>query len=152
MIAVSGTQTDVSGGPCMQISVLSTATGVGGGAFFVPLFNLLVNFGEQRQTCTSTSPAVQHMQGGYKQTGTPGYPRRCLGPHADVEDAGAISAAVIAMGSLAGVSVALLARHPHFCDQPLIDFDLALVLLPVVLLGVSVGAFAWASPSACRAC
>ena len=59
--------------------------------------------------------------------------------HADVEDAGALSAAVIAGGSLAGVGVALLARHPDFCDQPLIDFELALILLPVVLLGVSVG-------------
>ena len=36
--------------------------------------------------------------------------------------------------------MALLARDPTFCDQPLIDFDLALILLPVVLLGVSVGA------------
>ena len=60
--------------------------------------------------------------------------------HADVEAAGALSAAVIAFGSLAGIGVTLLARHPTFEDQPVIDFDLAIILLPVVLLGVSVGA------------
>ena len=64
-----------------------------------------------------------------------------LMPLADVQDAGALSAAVITGGSLAGVGVALFARHPTWPEQPLIDYDLVLVLLPVALLGVSIGTF-----------
>ncbi len=59
---------------------------------------------------------------------------------AEVENASALSAAVIAAGSLAAVSIALFARHPAHTDQPLIDFDLVTMLLPIVLLGVSIGA------------
>lgn len=54
----------------------------------------------------------------------------------------ALSQAVIAGGALAGVALTLHKKHPYDPSKPLIDFDLALLLLPVVLLGVSVGALA----------
>lgn len=47
---------------------------------------------------------------------------------------------MIAGGAIAGVAVTLQKRHPYDPSRPLIDFDLALMLLPVVLLGVSMGA------------
>lgn len=57
-----------------------------------------------------------------------------------VKGATALSQAVIGGGALAGVAVTLHKRHPYDPTRPLIDFDLALMLLPVILLGVSVGA------------
>ncbi len=60
--------------------------------------------------------------------------------HAGVKGAAALSQAVIAGGALAGVGVTLHKKHPYDPSKPLIDFDLALMLLPVILLGVSVGA------------
>ena len=60
--------------------------------------------------------------------------------HAGVKGAAALSQAVIAGGALAGVGVTLHKKHPYDPNKPLIDFDLALMLLPVILLGVSVGA------------
>ncbi len=37
------------------------------------------------------------------------------------------------------VAYSLGRRHPHAAASPLIDFDLALVLAPLLLLGVSFG-------------
>ena len=34
-------------GDCVQIGSIATAAGVGGGAFFVPLFNILLNFSKR---------------------------------------------------------------------------------------------------------
>ena len=56
-----------------------------------------------------------------------------------MKGATALSQAVIGGGALAGVAVSLHKRHPYDPTKPLIDFDLALMLLPVILLGVSVG-------------
>ena len=56
-----------------------------------------------------------------------------------VKGATALSQAVIAGGNLAGVGVALTRCHPCKPGTPLIDFDLALVLTPILLLGVAVG-------------
>ncbi len=52
----------------------------------------------------------------------------------------ALSQATIAGGGIAGVAVTLHKKHPYDPSRPLIDFDLALMLLPVLLLGVSMGA------------
>lgn len=57
-----------------------------------------------------------------------------------MKGATALSQAVIGGGALAGVAVTLHKKHPYDPTKPLIDFDLALMLLPVILLGVSVGA------------
>lgn len=35
----------------MQTGSVATAAGVGGGAFFVPLFNILLNFSERSSSC-----------------------------------------------------------------------------------------------------
>ncbi|CAL8469952.1 g9494 [Coccomyxa elongata] len=86
------------------VGAIATAAGVGGGAFFVPLFNILLQF--------------------------------------SVKGATALSQAVIGGGALAGVAVTLHKKHPYDPTKPLIDFDLALMLLPVILLGVSVGVLA----------
>ena len=36
----------------LQIGSVATAAGVGGGAFFVPLFNILLNFSEHSTSCS----------------------------------------------------------------------------------------------------
>ena len=51
----------------------------------------------------------------------------------------ALSQAVIAGGAIAGVAVTLHKKHPHDPARPLMDFDIALMLLPFLLLGVSLG-------------
>lgn len=84
-----------------QVSALSNAAGVGGGAIFVPLFNVLLLF--------------------------------------PIKAATALSQAVITGGALGSVSYSLGRRHPNAATSPLIDFDLALVLAPPLLLGVSCG-------------
>lgn len=47
----------------------------------------------------------------------------------------ALSQAVIAGGAVAGVAVTLHQKHPHDPSKPLMDFDIALMLLPSQLLG-----------------
>lgn len=58
---------------------------------------------------------------------------------AGVKGAMALSQAVIAGGAVAGVAVTLHKKHPHDPGRPLMDFDIALMLLPFLLLGVSLG-------------
>ena len=58
---------------------------------------------------------------------------------AGVKGAMALSQAVIAGGAIAGVAVTLHKKHPHDPARPLMDFDIALMLLPFLLLGVSLG-------------
>ena len=58
---------------------------------------------------------------------------------AGVKGAIALSQAVIAGGAIAGVAVTLHRKHPHDPSKPLMDFDIALMLLPFQLLGVSIG-------------
>lgn len=76
--------------------------GIGGGAFYVPLFNALLGFG--------------------------------------LKEATALSQAVITGGALASVPIAAIGRHPADPAKPLLDYDMALMLTPVILFGVSVGA------------
>lgn len=59
--------------------------------------------------------------------------------HAGVKGATALSQASITGGAMSGVACLLLRRHPLDESKTLIDFDLALMLTPVLLLGVSVG-------------
>ena len=61
--------------------------------------------------------------------------------HAGLKGSMALSQAVIAGGAVAGVAVTLHKKHPHDPARPLMDFDIALMLLPFLLLGVS---FGWA--------
>ena len=56
-----------------------------------------------------------------------------------VKGAIALSQAVIAGGAVAGVAATLHKKHPHDPSRPLMDFDIALMLLPFQLLGVSIG-------------
>ncbi|KAK9808711.1 hypothetical protein WJX72_002354 [[Myrmecia] bisecta] len=85
----------------LVIGALATAAGVGGGAFFVPLFNVLLQF--------------------------------------TIKGSTAMSQAVITGGALAGVAYQVFKRHPLDPSKPLIDYTLALMLTPVLLLGVSIG-------------
>ena len=61
---------------------------------------------------------------------------------AAVKDAAAISQAIITGGAIAGAAFALFQSHPLQPDKPLIDFDLALLLIPSLLLGTSIGTIA----------
>ena len=56
-----------------------------------------------------------------------------------VKDSTALSQAVITGGAVAGTSFALFQKHPAMPTCPLIQFDLALVLIPSLLLGTSIG-------------
>ncbi|KAL0049779.1 hypothetical protein WJX82_009756 [Trebouxia sp. C0006] len=56
-----------------------------------------------------------------------------------VKDSAATSQAIITGGAIAGASFALFQTHPQHPDKPLIQFDLALVLIPSLLLGTSIG-------------
>lgn len=56
-----------------------------------------------------------------------------------VKMATALSQAVIAGGAVGSALYALSRRHPLDRSRPLIDFDLCLMLTPLLLLGVSAG-------------
>ncbi|KAL3132428.1 hypothetical protein ABBQ32_008986 [Trebouxia sp. C0010 RCD-2024] len=85
----------------VMVSALANACGVGGGAFFVPMFNILLGFSLKGST--------------------------------------ALSQAVVTGGALAGFMYSSSKRHPDDQKQSLIDFDLALILTPMLLLGVTAG-------------
>lgn len=55
-----------------------------------------------------------------------------------LKGATALSQAVITGGAVTSVAYGLSKRHPTL-DKPLVDFNLALVLTPMMLLGVSSG-------------
>lgn len=59
---------------------------------------------------------------------------------AGLKGATALSQAIITGGALASVVLALPGRHPSDPAKPLIDYGTALMLTPVLLLGVSIGA------------
>ncbi|KAL0019812.1 hypothetical protein WJX77_007123 [Trebouxia sp. C0004] len=56
-----------------------------------------------------------------------------------VKDSAATSQAIITGGAIAGASFALFQTHPQHPDKSLIQFDLALLLIPSLLLGTSIG-------------
>lgn len=57
----------------------------------------------------------------------------------DAKSAAALSNFMIFGGSLANVGWNLQQEHPFLAGQPLIDFDVALLLQPNMLLGISIG-------------
>ena len=59
-----------------------------------------------------------------------------------IKEATVLSQAAIAGGALSGAAFALFRGHPEETRMPLLDFRMALVLMPVLLLGTSVGAHA----------
>ncbi|KAK9846325.1 hypothetical protein WJX81_001511 [Elliptochloris bilobata] len=82
------------------VSALANAAGVGGGAFFVPLFQVVLGL--------------------------------------TIKEATVLSQAAIAGGALSGSLFSLFRGHPDDA-RALLDFRMALVLMPVLLLGTSVG-------------
>ncbi|KAL0024495.1 hypothetical protein WJX77_009840 [Trebouxia sp. C0004] len=83
------------------VAALANACGVGGGAFFVPMFNVLLGFSLKGST--------------------------------------ALSQAVVTGGACAGFMYSSCKRHPDDHEQSLVDFDLALILTPMLLLGITAG-------------
>lgn len=59
--------------------------------------------------------------------------------HAGVKGATALSQASITGGAISGVACLITRRHPQDPSKFLMDFDLALMLTPTLLLGVSCG-------------
>ena len=45
-----------------QIGSIATAAGVGGGAFFVPLFNILLNFSKCHTLCSMERHQFRHVK------------------------------------------------------------------------------------------
>jgi len=82
----------------------ATASGVGGGAIFVPLFDAVLGLGIKR--------------------------------------AAAISQVAITAGALSGVGVLLSRTRPGDAGATLIDLNLAALMTPALLLGVSLGVLA----------
>jgi Sulfite exporter TauE/SafE len=85
----------------LQVSGLANSVGIGGGLFWVPLFNALLGF--------------------------------------SVRAAASMSQALVACGTLGGTMYSILLRHPSTYSKPLIDYSLAALLMPALVLGVSVG-------------
>lgn len=82
-------------------ATLSSASGIGGGALYVPIFNLLLGF--------------------------------------DSKTSAALSSFMIFGGTLFNLLWYFAQKHPQVCDKPLLDYDVALIFQPNVLLGISVG-------------
>ncbi|KAG0581448.1 hypothetical protein KC19_4G252700 [Ceratodon purpureus] len=57
----------------------------------------------------------------------------------DAKSAAALSNFMILGGSMANVGWNLRLEHPHHAGHPLVDFDVALLLQPNMLLGISIG-------------
>lgn len=66
-------------------------------------------------------------------------PLFCILLSMDIKAASALSQAAIAAGAAGSVACSLTRRHPAHPTAPLIAFDVALALLPLLLLGVSCG-------------
>lgn len=66
-------------------------------------------------------------------------PLFCILLSMDIKAASALSQAAIAAGAAGSVACSMTRRHPEHPATPLIAFDLALALLPLLLLGVSCG-------------
>ncbi len=58
---------------------------------------------------------------------------------AGVKGAAALSQVVIAAGALSGVGLILHKKSPLDDSKPLINYDLVLLMLPALLMGVSLG-------------
>lgn len=82
----------------------ASASGVGGGAFYVPLFDIAVGLGIKGATATSQ--------------------------------------VAVAAGALAAVAARWGRRHPADPGRPVVDWQMASVLQPPLLLGVSAGLLA----------
>lgn len=85
----------------LQVSGLANSVGIGGGLFWVPLFNALLGF--------------------------------------SVKAAAAMSQACVACGTIGATTYSILLRHPLDSSRPLIDYSLATVLMPALVLGVAIG-------------
>lgn len=60
-------------------------------------------------------------------------------PHAGLKGSTALSQAVVTGGAWAGFMYSSCKRHPDDHEQSLVDFDLALILTPMLLLGITAG-------------
>ena len=88
----------------LVVGAAASASGVGGGAFYVPLFDIAVGLGIKGATATSQ--------------------------------------VAVAAGSLAAVAARWGRRHPADPNRPVVDWQMASVLQPPLLLGVSAGLLA----------
>ena len=88
----------------LLVGAAASASGVGGGAFYVPLFDIALGLGVKGATATSQ--------------------------------------VAVAAGSLAAVAARWGRRHPADPGRPVVDWQMASVLQPPLLLGVSAGLLA----------
>ncbi|MEW5312999.1 MAG: hypothetical protein WDW38_004595 [Sanguina aurantia] len=83
------------------IGTLANAAGVGGGAIYVPMFNIFIGFA--------------------------------------LKSSIALSQAVIMTGSMVSVALNMTKTHAHAPTMPLINYEVALVISPILFVGVSMG-------------
>lgn len=144
--------------PRPQVAALSNAAGVGGGAIFVPLFNVLLSFSIKNVSSafiTVYAPCfgffylcpLAPMRRGWRPLFYSATERPCANPRGPNAaccppppfQATALSQSVITGGALGAVAYSISRRHPRDASRTLVDFDLALVICPGLLLGVSTG-------------
>ena len=63
----------------------------------------------------------------------------CSFTHAGLKGSTALSQAVVTGGACASFMYSSCKRHPEDDEQSLVDFDLALILTPMLLLGITAG-------------
>ena len=85
----------------LQCAGLANSAGIGGGPFYMPLFNVVLAFG------LSESTALSH--------------------------------AVVSISAVASSLYGLSQPSPHDERYPLVDIDIALLFMPALLMGVSIG-------------
>ena len=109
----------------------------------MPLFNILLNFSRHlTSTCVAPSGLISRgFVNALCQCGSTLSTNHILTSAVlpGLKGAIALSQAVIAGGAVAGVVLSLHKKHPHDPSQPLMDFDIALMLLPSQLLGLAIG-------------
>ena len=126
---------------CLQVAALANACGVGGGAFFVPMFNILLGFSKLLPMQQPAAIMLRLIYTGIML-------HIPFGVHslssAGLKGSTALSQAVVTGGALAGFVYSSSKRHPDDHEHSLIDFDLALILTPMLLLGITAGK-AWSN-------
>ena len=95
------------------------------------MFNILLGFSKYTSRCTTAMVNTELAM----------VLRHCFDTlqTAGLKGSTALSQAVVTGGALAGFMYSSSKRHPDDHEQSLIDFDLALILTPMLLLGVTAG-------------
>ena len=115
------------------VGLCGSVGGVGGGGIFVPVLNLIIGFDPKSSValskCTWNKPLFYGYNLGCSRQSY-AYSHSRFNTHA--------WAGMITGTAVATVVYNLRQRHPTL-DMPVIDYDLALLFQPMLVLGISIG-------------